>query len=88
MRPGGTLVLKSTFARDLDHFDASGLVVDEITLVGSRCGPFAPALRLLRGGAIDTESLIHARYPLAQGVEALAHAGRRGVLKVLLDVVR
>ncbi len=85
VRPGGTLVLKSTFARDLDHFDASSLVVDEITLVGSRCGPFAPALRLLRDNAVDTVSLIHARYPLAQAVEALDHAGRRGVLKVLLD---
>ncbi len=88
VRPGGTLVLKSTFASDLPRFDASGLVVDEITLVGSRCGPFAPALRLLRDGAVETAALIHARYSLEQGVEALEHAGRRGVLKVLIDVAR
>ena len=88
VRPGGTLVLKSTFASDLPRFDASGLVVDEITLVGSRCGPFAPALRLLRDGAVETAALIHARYPLERAVEALEHAGQRGVLKVLIDVAR
>lgn len=85
VRPMGTIVLKSTYAGDLEHFDASALVVDEITLVGSRCGPFAPALRLLEHGAIDPRPLIHARYPLAQGVEALEHAAAKGVLKVLIE---
>jgi threonine dehydrogenase-like Zn-dependent dehydrogenase len=86
VRPAGTLVLKSTFAGALPAFDASGLVVDEITLVGSRCGPFAPALALLRDGRVDVESLIHARYSLDEGVAALEHAGRKGVLKVLIEV--
>lgn len=84
VRPGGTLVLKSTFAAALPNFDLSHLVVDEITLVGSRCGPFAPALRLLQSGLVQTQPLIHARYALDEGVAALAHASRKGVLKVLI----
>lgn len=86
VRPAGTLVLKSTFAGGLPDFDISSLVVDEITLVGSRCGPFAPALRLLARNAIATDPLIHARYPLSQAVEALDHAARKGVVKVLVDM--
>lgn len=84
VRPGGTLVLKSTFAAAVPNFDLSRLVVDEITLVGSRCGPFAPALRLLHSGLAQTQPLIHARYSLAEGVAALEQAGRKGVLKVLI----
>jgi threonine dehydrogenase-like Zn-dependent dehydrogenase len=83
LRPRGTLVLKSTYAGRLT-IDASALVVDEITLVGSRCGPFAPALRLLAEGAVDPTPLIHARYPLAEALAAFDHARRPGVLKVLL----
>ena len=85
VRPGGLLALKSTFAGDLPRFDISSLVVDEITLVGSRCGPFPPAIRLLAEDAIAVQPLVHARYPLDDGVAALAHAGRRGVLKVLIE---
>lgn len=83
--PRGTLVLKSTYAGHLT-MDASSLVVDEITLVGSRCGPFAPALALLQAGQVDVESLICARYPLLDGLIALEQAQQRGVLKVLLDI--
>ncbi|MBX3001905.1 MAG: alcohol dehydrogenase catalytic domain-containing protein [Caldilineaceae bacterium] len=86
VRPRGTLALKSTFADGLTHFDISSLVVDEITLLGSRCGPFAPALRLLAEDAIAVEPLIHARYPLDEGLAALHHAGQKGVLKVLITV--
>jgi threonine dehydrogenase-like Zn-dependent dehydrogenase len=86
LRPGGTLALKSTFAGRLADFNISSLVVDEITLLGSRCGPFAPALRLLAEGAIVVEPLIHARYPLDEGLAALHHAGQKGVLKVLIEV--
>lgn len=86
VRPMGTLVLKSTFAGGIPQFDASGLVVDEITVVGSRCGPFAPALALLARGAVDVRPLITALYPLADGPAALAHAARPGALKVLLEV--
>jgi len=85
LRPRGTLVLKSTYNGNL-KLDASSLVVDEITLIGSRCGPFSPALELLATGKVDVEPLIHARYPLTQGVAAFAKAQSRGVLKVLLEI--
>lgn len=83
LRPRGTLALKSTYAGALT-LDASSLVVDEITLVGSRCGPFAPALGLLAAGRVDVAPLVHARYALHDGLAAFAHAQRPGVLKVLL----
>jgi threonine dehydrogenase-like Zn-dependent dehydrogenase len=85
LRPRGTLVLKSTYAGELT-LDASALVVDEISLVGSRCGPFAPALRLLEERRVDVAPLVDAVYPLARGLEAFAHAARRGTLKVLLAI--
>lgn len=85
LRPRGTLVLKSTYAGKLT-IDASSLVVDEITLVGSRCGPFAPALELLRTEQVNVLPLIQARYPLTEGLAAFAHAQQRGVLKVLLEI--
>ena len=84
LRPRGTLVLKSTYRGALT-LDMSALVVDEITLIGSRCGPFAPALRLLAAGLVDPTPLISARYPLEQGIEALAAAAAPDVLKVLLS---
>jgi threonine dehydrogenase-like Zn-dependent dehydrogenase len=67
------------------EIDASALVVDEITLLGSRCGPFVPALERLANG-IEVESLIDARYPLEDGLAAFEHAVRPGVLKVLLEL--
>lgn len=84
VRPGGTLVLKSAFAGESLPLDLSNLVVDEITVVGSRCGPFAPALRLLEKGHVQALPLIQACYNLNDAVAALEHAGRRGVLKVLV----
>ena len=83
LRPRGTLVLKSTYHGDLS-LNMSSLVVDEITLIGSRCGPFAAALHLLETGLIDPRPLISAIYPLAMGEAAFAHAAQPGVLKVLL----
>lgn len=85
LRPRGTLVLKSTYAGNLT-LDVSSLVVDEITLVGSRCGPFAPALELLSTGQVNVLPLIQARYPLSEGLAAFAHAQQRGVMKVLLEI--
>jgi threonine dehydrogenase-like Zn-dependent dehydrogenase len=79
----GTLVLKSTYAGKLS-LDMSAIVVDELTLVGSRCGPFAPALALLARGAVDVQSLVQAEYPLSDGLAAFDHAQQRGTLKVLL----
>lgn len=85
LRPMGTLVLKSTYAGRLE-LDASAAVVDEITLIGSRCGPFAPALGLLAEGGVDVAALVAARYPLEEGAGAFEHASRPGVLKVLLEI--
>lgn len=84
VRPLGTLMLKSTFADRVQEFDLSHLVVDEITIIGSRCGPFAPALAALASGAIDPRPLIHAEYSLDEAAEAIAHANAKGVLKVLI----
>ncbi len=85
LRPRGTLVLKSTYAGNLS-VDASALVVDEITVVGSRCGPFPKALDVLAAGDIDIQPLIHAHYPLSEGLAAFKHAQQRGTLKVLLQM--
>jgi threonine dehydrogenase-like Zn-dependent dehydrogenase len=83
LRPRGTLVLKSTF-HGATEFNAAPVVVDEISIVGSRCGRFAPALELLRTRAVEVESLIHDVLPLAAGVRAMQRAAEPGVLKVLL----
>lgn len=82
-RPRGRLVLKSTF-HDAVAIDLSRIVVDEISLIGSRCGRFDRALELLASGAIDPVPLISDHYPLTSGVEAVAAAGKPGVMKVLL----
>jgi threonine dehydrogenase-like Zn-dependent dehydrogenase len=83
VRPRGMLVLKSTYHGRVQT-DLSRMVVDEIQIVGSRCGPFPAALRLLSQGLIDVTSLIEAEYPLADALAAFEHAGRRGALKVLV----
>ena len=83
VRPRGTLVLKSTYADEIS-LDMSSLVVDEITLVGSRCGPFSPALDLLASRQVQVSDLVTARYPLQQGEEAFRRAAEPGSLKVLL----
>lgn len=85
--PKGTIVLKSTYAPgECPELDAAKVVVDEIRILGSRCGRFAPALKWLAEGKVDVRSLIEARMPLAQGEEAFALAARRGVKKVLLEI--
>ena len=85
LRPRGVLVLKSTFhGSGPAEFDRTRLVVDEITILGSRCGRFQPALDLLKKGAIDIDSLISEEYPLARGVYAMDRASKKGVMKVLL----
>ncbi|MEY3401092.1 MAG: alcohol dehydrogenase [Anabaena sp. CRKS33] len=86
LRPRGTLILKSTYAGNLS-LDASALVVDEITLIGSRCGPFVPALELLATEKVNVQSLIYGKYPLSLGLEAIEKAKTKGVLKVLLEMI-
>jgi threonine dehydrogenase-like Zn-dependent dehydrogenase len=83
LRPRGTLVLKTT-THDLGEASPTAWVIDEVTVVGSRCGPFEPALRLLASGLVDPTPLIHAALPLSEGMSALEQAARPGVLKVLL----
>ncbi len=85
LRPRGTLVMKSTYASSLT-LNAAPVVVDEITIVGSRCGPFAPALDLLADGRIDVEPLIQARFPLEEGLAAFEKSREPGILKVVLDM--
>lgn len=83
VRPRGRLVLKSTFHGD-NQINLSALVVDEVSLIGSRCGPFAPALRLLAHGLVEVEPLIDSVYALDDGLAAMARAASKGVLKVLV----
>jgi threonine dehydrogenase-like Zn-dependent dehydrogenase len=85
VRPRGTIVLKSTY-HGLPEADLTRVVVDEVSVVGSRCGPFEPAIRLLAAGLVDVEAMIQARYSLDDGVVALERAAQRGTLKVLLEV--
>jgi alcohol dehydrogenase len=83
VRPRGTLILKSTIHEPV-VVDTAPLVVNEITLVGSRCGRFVPALGLLSAGKLRVEEMIAARFPLAEAPRAFEFAARKGVLKVLL----
>ena len=85
VRPRGVIHLKSTYA-GLPQADLTRAVVDEVQIHTSRCGPFGAAIRLMARGLIDVDSMIDARYPLSEGVAAIDHAARRGVLKVLLDI--
>jgi threonine dehydrogenase-like Zn-dependent dehydrogenase len=83
LRPRGVLVLKSTF-HGAAEMDAARIVVDEISVVGSRCGRFGPALELLKMGVVDVESLISEELRLTEGLRAMQRAAEAGVLKVLL----
>jgi threonine dehydrogenase-like Zn-dependent dehydrogenase len=81
--PRGTLVLKSTF-HGAAAVETWPIVVKELTVVGSRCGPFAKAIALLRSGKVDPTPLITRTFPLADAPKAMAFAERTGVVKVLL----
>ena len=82
--PRGTLVLKSTF-HDTAPVETWPIVVKEIAVVGSRCGPFAKAIALLRSGRVDPTPLIARKYPLTEATAAIAFAQQPGVMKVLLE---
>ena len=84
VRPRGKIILKSTYKGSV-NVDLSSVVVDEITLIGSRCGPFAPALKLLENAVVNPIDLIDGKYQLSDGVKALEKAGSPGVLKILID---
>lgn len=80
-RPRGAIILKSTVV-DQATLDLAPFVVDEISVIGSRCGPFEPAIRALEQQRIAVAPLLSATYPLDHAVEAFARAAERGVLKV------
>ena len=84
VRPRGTIVLKSTYQGEALPVNLTMVVVDEITLIGSRCGPFEPAIRLLANRKVDVESFIQARYSLDEGPAAFERAARKGTLKVIV----
>jgi 2-desacetyl-2-hydroxyethyl bacteriochlorophyllide A dehydrogenase len=81
--PRGTVIMKST-VHGMVTIDTAPVIVNEITLVGSRCGRFEPAIRLLRAGKINVQDLISDQFPLERAPEAFQQAARKGVLKVLL----
>jgi alcohol dehydrogenase len=83
-RPRGTVILKSTVHGTV-AIDTAPVIVNEITLVGSRCGRFEAALPLLAHPLVPVEELIAARFPLSEAPQAFAHAAEKGVLKVLLE---
>jgi len=83
LKPRGKLILKSTF-HGAASWQTARVVVDEITIVGSRCGRFAPALELLKKGLVDVKSLISEEFALADGLKAMNRAEQKGVMKVLL----
>jgi threonine dehydrogenase-like Zn-dependent dehydrogenase len=85
VRPRGTIVLKTTVA-GTQTMALAPIVIDEVTIVGSRCGPFDQALAALADDRVSVHPLISARFDLSQGVEALEQARTRPVLKVLFDV--
>ncbi len=84
IRPRGTLVLKSTYKGEMS-VDFSSIVVDEINLIGSRCGPFEPALQLMESRQVDPTVLIDAEYSLTDALKAFEHAAQPGALKVVLN---
>ncbi len=85
VRPRGTLLVKSTYRGNIS-MDMTNFVINEVNLIGSRCGPFEPAIQMLQRGLVDVESLIHARYPLDRGLDAVECAGTKGSLKILLEM--
>ena len=86
VRPRGTIVLKSTYQGEALPVNLSAIVVDEITLIGSRCGPFEPAIRLLARQQIEVASMIQARYALDEGLAAFERAAVKGTLKVVVEM--
>ncbi|MEP6902936.1 MAG: zinc-binding dehydrogenase, partial [Actinomycetota bacterium] len=85
LRPRGKMVLKSTF-QGTTNLEMWRVVVDEISVVGSRCGRFAPALELLEKGLVTVEDLIAEEFSLKNGVAAMTRAAEKGVMKVLLSM--
>jgi threonine dehydrogenase-like Zn-dependent dehydrogenase len=84
IRPRGTLVMKSTYKGEMS-INFSSIVVDEISIIGSRCGPFEPALRLMESRQVDPTVLITVEYKLDEALKAFERAAETGMLKVLVE---
>ena len=84
IRPRGTLVMKSTYKGEM-NVNFSSIVVDEINILGSRCGPFEPALRLMESRQVDPTVLIAEEFKLSDALKAFERAAETGVLKVLVE---
>lgn len=84
VEPRGKILLKTT-VNDPPSHSLARIVIHEITIIGSRCGKFAPALAALANGSMDPSPLIHGRYPLDRGIEAFERAAKPGILKILLE---
>jgi threonine dehydrogenase-like Zn-dependent dehydrogenase len=85
VRPGGTVVVKTTVAKK-GHVDLNKVVVNEITLIGSRCGPFPAAIKAIKAGSVDLSPLISRTFPLDEGVRAFQYASDKNSLKVVIDI--
>ncbi|MEJ5185617.1 MAG: alcohol dehydrogenase catalytic domain-containing protein [Candidatus Geothermincolales bacterium] len=85
VRPSGIIVQKSTYVGRVD-VDIASLVVDEVTVVGSRCGPFEPAIKALVRGLVNVQDLIDRRFQLEMGLQAFEYASRENSLKVILEM--
>ncbi|HEY3278821.1 MAG TPA: alcohol dehydrogenase catalytic domain-containing protein [Syntrophorhabdaceae bacterium] len=84
VKPRGTIILKSTVAGG-NSINLTPIVINEIKVIGSRCGPFGPALRALSQGSVDVKPLISGIYPIEKAREAFEAARTQGALKILLD---
>ena len=87
LKPRGKMVLKSTF-QGKTNLEMWRVVVDEITITGSRCGRFAPALELLEKRLVTLDDLISDEFTLSEGVRAMTRAAEKGVMKVLLSMTK
>ncbi len=85
VKPCGTVILKTTVAAE-QSLHLAPVVINEVQVIGSRCGPFAPALQMIADKIVQVESLITAEYPLDQAIQAFRHAEQADTLKVLLHV--
>ncbi|MBF0106983.1 MAG: alcohol dehydrogenase catalytic domain-containing protein [Deltaproteobacteria bacterium] len=85
--PKGKIILNSTYHEGF-NFNPALIVINEIEITGSRCGPIDKAVALLSSGEVDPSTLIDKTYPLSEGVQAIAKATEKGVLKVLLDTTQ
>ena len=83
VKPRGTIILKTTTSSQ-SSFDLTPLVVNEVTIIGSRCGPFAEAISILSEKKVDVTPLITKRYPVENALKAFAHAAEKESLKIIL----